>query len=104
MRLGAIGAVLLVTALVLGRAENITITAHEGIKTYLVKNGLAELAAPVVAADAVIAGTGCVDLKHYLAWEIKFQGEKLYLLEGDFTVDRHSFLSSWKMPLVFGCP
>jgi hypothetical protein len=90
--------------LVLGRAENLTITAHEDIKTYVLKDGAAELAPPVIPSGTVLAGTGCEDLKHYLAVQVSYQGQTLYLLEGDYKLDRQSFLRSWKMPLVFSCP
>ncbi len=93
--------------LVLGRAENVTITAHEDIKTYVLKDGVVKLAPAVIPSGTVLTGTGCVDLKHYIAvasrWTI--QGVlTLYLLEGDYRLDRQAFLRSWKMPLVFSCP
>ena len=89
---------------VLGRAENLTITAHEDIKTYALKDGVAELAPAVIPSGAVLAGTGCEDLKHYMAVRVSYQGQTLYLLEGDYKLDRQAFLRSWKLPLVFSCP
>jgi hypothetical protein len=90
--------------LVLGRAENLTITAHEDIKTYVLKDGVAELAPAIIPSGTVLDGTGCVDLKHYVAVEVKYQGQTLYLLEGDYKLDRQAFLRRWKWPLVFSCP
>jgi hypothetical protein len=90
--------------LVLGRAENLTITAHEEIKTYVLKDGVAELAPAVIPSGTVLAGTGCEDLKHYTAVQVKYKGQTLYLLEGDYRLDRLAFLRSWKLPLVFRCP
>ena len=88
----------------LGRAESLTITADEDIKTYVLKDGVAELAPAVIPSGTVLAGTGCKDLKHYVAVQVKYQGQTLYLLEGDYKLDRQAFLRSWKMPLVFSCP
>lgn len=96
--------VVVVLLLVLGRAENLTITAHEDIKTYVLKDGVAELAPAVIPGGTVLAGTGCVDLKHYVAVRVSYQGQTRYLLEGDYRLDRNSFLRSWKLPLVFSCP
>jgi hypothetical protein len=90
--------------LVLGRAENLTITTHEDIKTYVLKDGVAELAPAVIPGGTVLAGTGCKDLKHYIAVQVSYQGRPLYLLEGDYKLDQQSFLRSWKWPLVFSCP
>jgi len=93
-----------VLLLVLGRAENVTITAHEDIKTYVLKDGAPELAPAVIPSGTVLAGTGCEDLKHYIAVQVSYQGQTLYLLEGDYKLDRLAFLRNWKLPLVFSCP
>jgi hypothetical protein len=93
-----------VLLLVLGRAENVTITAHEDIKTYVLKDGVPELAPAVIPSGTVLAGTGCEDLKHYIAVQVSYQGQTLYLLEGDYKLDRLAFLRNWKLPLVFSCP
>ncbi len=103
-RYAVLVAIALLLLLVLGRAENVTITAHEDIKTYVLKDGVAKLAPAVIPSGTVLTGTGCVDLKHYIAVQVDYQGQTLYLLEGDYKLDRQAFLRSWKMPLVFSCP
>jgi hypothetical protein len=104
MRYRYVAVVVVALLLVLGRGENLTVTAHEDIKTYVLKDGVAELAPAVVPSGTVLAGTGCEDLKHYVAVQVKYQGQTLYVLEGDYKLDRQSFLRSWKWPLVFSCP
>jgi hypothetical protein len=89
---------------VLGRAENLTITAHEDIKTYVLEDGVAALAPAVIPSGTILAGPGGEDVKHYIAVQVKYQGQTLYLLEGDYKLDRSSFLRNWKWPLVFSCP
>jgi hypothetical protein len=103
MRIVVLVAVALVVLVIVGAGENISLTTAGEVPTYELQNGIAVQTTMLLPTNSTQPVTGCTDMKHYLAYQTRVDGRDLLVIDGQFRLDRHSFIGSWKLPMVYFC-